>query len=59
MEGLSPFMSVAEATDYLRCRPQRVYNLVAEGRLTRCKDGTRLLLLREEVRALVQVGSPV
>jgi hypothetical protein len=31
----SPFLSVAEAAAYLRAKPQRVYDLLSAGRLTR------------------------
>jgi excisionase family DNA binding protein len=45
----SPYMTVPEAAEYLRCQPQRIHNLLSEGRLTRVKDGGRTLLLREEI----------
>jgi excisionase family DNA binding protein len=50
--GRSPFMTVPEAADYLRCRRARVDNLLSERRLTRVKEGGRTLLLLEEVEAL-------
>lgn len=50
--GRSPFMTIPEAADYLRCRRARVDNLLSERRLTRIKEGGRTLLLREEVEAL-------
>lgn len=49
----SPYLTVHEAAEYLRCKPQRIYNLCAEGRLTRNHDGSRLLLLADEVEGLV------
>lgn len=39
-----PYLTVEEAADLLRCRPQRIYNLVSAGRLRRVKDGSRLLI---------------
>ena len=46
---LSPYLTVAEAADLIRSRPQRVYDLVSSGRLSRFKDGSRTLVLRAEV----------
>jgi excisionase family DNA binding protein len=47
--GLSPYLSVSEAADVLRCKPQRIYDLLSSRRLTRFKDGSRVLLSREEI----------
>jgi excisionase family DNA binding protein len=46
---LSPYMSVEEAADYMRADRQRIYDLCSSGRLTRHKDGTRVLVRRDEV----------
>lgn len=46
---VSPYLRVDEAADYLRCSRQRIYDLLSSGRLTRCKDGSRVLVLRTEV----------
>jgi excisionase family DNA binding protein len=45
----SPYMTVPEAADLLRSERQRVYDLVSSGRLTRFKDGSRLLVSRIEL----------
>jgi excisionase family DNA binding protein len=45
----SPFLTVAEAADYLRGKRQRVYDLLSTGRLTRHKDGRRTLVSRAEL----------
>jgi excisionase family DNA binding protein len=45
----SPYLNVDEAAEYLRCDRQRIYDLVSSGRLTRLKDGSRLLLLRQDL----------
>jgi excisionase family DNA binding protein len=45
----SPFMTVAEAADYARCKPQRIYDLLSSRRLTRHKDGARALIQRAEL----------
>jgi excisionase family DNA binding protein len=47
----SPYMSIGEAAEYLRARRQRVYDLVSAGRLTRFKDGSRVLVSRAELDA--------
>jgi len=49
--GSSPYMTVTEAAEYLRASKQRVYDLLSAGRLTRRKDGTRVLVSREELEA--------
>jgi excisionase family DNA binding protein len=53
----SPYMTVKEAAEYLRCQPHRIYNLLSEGRLTRYKDGYRVLISRAEVDAHLR-GEP-
>ena len=50
----SPYMTVGEAAEYLRCSRQRVYDLASSGRLPRYKDGGRTLHLRTEVTNLVE-----
>lgn len=47
----SPYLTVAEAADYLRASRQRVYDLLSAGRLTRHKDGSRVLVSRAELDA--------
>jgi excisionase family DNA binding protein len=49
----SEYLTVLEAAELLRCRRQRVDNLLSAGRLTRFKEGGRTLLLRAEVEGLV------
>src|SRR5215208_4761648 len=46
----TPHMSVAEAAEFLRCDRQRIYDLLSQGRLSRVKDGSRTLVLRQELR---------
>jgi excisionase family DNA binding protein len=54
----SPYLSVAEAADYLRSSKQRVYDLLSSGRVTRRKDGARVLVERAELdRYLASNGS--
>ena len=45
----SPYMTIPEAADYLRCSRQRIDNLLSARRLTRIKDGGRTLVDRHEV----------
>jgi excisionase family DNA binding protein len=47
--GSSEFLTVAEAADLLRAKKQRVYDLLSANRLTRYRDGTRVLLARTEI----------
>lgn len=47
----SPFLTVAEAAELLRCKRQRVDDLLSQGRLTRLKDGSRTLISRAELDA--------
>jgi excisionase family DNA binding protein len=49
----SPYLTVSEAAEYLRAKPQRVYDLLSSGRLTRFKDGRRVLVLHAELDAHV------
>jgi len=46
-----PYLTVREAADYLRAKPQRVYDLLSSRRLTRFKDGRRVLVSRTELDA--------
>jgi excisionase family DNA binding protein len=55
---LGPYLTVAEAADYLRAKPQRVYDLLSAHRLARFKDGRRVLVSRAELDAhLAGTGS--
>lgn len=53
-EPESPVMRVEEAASYLRCKRQRIDDLLSAGRLTRLKEGRRTLVLRSEVVALLR-----
>ena len=41
-----PWLSIEEAAEHLRAKPQRLYDLVSTGRLKPAKDGRRLLFRR-------------
>ena len=47
-------LTVDETADLLRCRRQRIYDLVSQGRLPHLKDGSRLLLRRGDVVAYLE-----
>ena len=53
-DSASPWLSVVEAAELLRCKRQRVDDLLSQGRLTRHKDGSRTLLSRAEVDAYLR-----
>jgi excisionase family DNA binding protein len=47
-----------EAAEYLRCDRQRIYDLVSSRRLTKLKDGSRVLLFRAELDEYVASSLP-
>jgi excisionase family DNA binding protein len=47
----SPWLDVAEAAAYLRCKPQRIYDLRHAGSLAAHRDGRRLLFHRDDLDA--------
>jgi excisionase family DNA binding protein len=49
--AVTPYLTVSEAADFLRCSRQRVYDLLSARRLTRHKDGSRVLISRVELDA--------
>jgi excisionase family DNA binding protein len=49
-----PYLDVDEAAAYLRCSPQRIYDLVSAGRLRPHRDGRRVLLTREALDACLE-----
>lgn len=48
-------LTIKEAAEELRAKPQRVYDLLSDGRLTRHKDGARVLVDREELNAYLGI----
>jgi excisionase family DNA binding protein len=48
-ESGSPYLTVFEAAELLRCSRQRVDDLLSQRRLARYKDGSRTLVSREEI----------
>jgi excisionase family DNA binding protein len=47
----SPYLTIPQAAAYLRCKRQRIDDLLSSRRLTRYKDGRRTLILRAELDA--------
>jgi excisionase family DNA binding protein len=54
----SPYLNVREAAEYLRCKPQRIYDLLSSRRLMKYGDGGRPLLLRSELDEYVARSLP-
>jgi excisionase family DNA binding protein len=52
------YLTVAEAAERLRAKPQRVYDLLSAGRIRRYKDGARVLVKRTELEAYLAKGGP-
>ena len=52
-----PYLTVAEAAERIRAKPQRVYDLLSARRLTRYKDGRRTLVSREEIDVYLGIDS--
>ena len=50
----SPYMTIPEAAEYLRCSRQRIDDLLSQRRLDRYKDGSRTLLSRAELEAYLK-----
>jgi excisionase family DNA binding protein len=47
--GVSPYMTITEAAEFLRAKRHRVDDLLSRGTLTRIKDGSRTLIAREQL----------
>lgn len=50
----SPWLNVADAAERLRCGRDRIYDLIALGKLSPCHDGRRVLLRREDLDAYIE-----
>jgi hypothetical protein len=46
-------LSIAEAAELLRCKPQRLYDLRCAGRLPRTVEGGRAVVRRSDIERLV------
>jgi excisionase family DNA binding protein len=54
-ERRSKYLTVEEAAELYRCKPQRIYELVSARRLTSVKEGGRTLLLRSELEERLEI----
>jgi excisionase family DNA binding protein len=52
--AVSPWLNVAEAAERLRCSKDRIYDLIALGRLHPRRDGRRVLLHRDDLDAYIE-----
>lgn len=50
----SPWLNVADAAERLRCGKDRIYDLIALGRLHPRRDGRRVLLHRDDLDAYIE-----
>lgn len=57
-EMASPYMTIPEAAEYLRCSRQRVDDLLSQRRVARYKDGRRTLVSRTEVEEYLRKQRP-
>jgi excisionase family DNA binding protein len=55
---LRQLLTVGEAADYLRCSPQRIYELRSSGRLPRTREGGRALVWRSDLDHLLDAHAP-
>jgi excisionase family DNA binding protein len=49
------WLDVAQAAAYLQCKPQRIYDLVSQGRLPVAKEGSRSLFKTQWLDALLEI----
>jgi excisionase family DNA binding protein len=54
--GLSPWLSAPEAAERLRCDRDRIYDLIALGKLIPRRDGRRVLLHRDDLDAYLETS---
>lgn len=50
----SPWLNVTDAAERLRCRKDRIYDLIALGKLHPLRDGRRVLLHRDDLDAYIE-----
>lgn len=54
---VSPWLNVTDAAERLRCRKDRIYDLIALGKLHPRRDGRRVLLHRDDLDAYIEGGA--
>jgi excisionase family DNA binding protein len=50
----SPWLNVTDAAERLRCKKDRIYDLIALGKLHPRRDGRRVLLHRDDLDAYIE-----
>jgi excisionase family DNA binding protein len=55
---VSPWLNVAEAAERLRCRKDRIYDLISLGKLHPRRDGRRVLLHRDDLDSYAEGRTP-
>ncbi|MGN6371998.1 MAG: helix-turn-helix domain-containing protein [Solirubrobacteraceae bacterium] len=55
--NVSPWLNVTDAAERLRCRKDRIYDLIALGKLHPRRDGRRVLLHRDDLDAYIEGGA--
>jgi excisionase family DNA binding protein len=55
----SEFLTITEAAELMRCKRQRIDDLLCAGRLERVKDGARTLIRRRDLVAYLEDERPV
>jgi excisionase family DNA binding protein len=53
---VSPYMTIVEVAEYLRCSRQRIDDLLSARRLERVKEGARTLVRRSDLDAYLKDG---
>lgn len=53
-DGMSPWLNVTDAAERLRCKKDRIYDLIALGKLHPRRDGRRVLLHRDDLDAYLE-----
>jgi excisionase family DNA binding protein len=56
-QATSPYLTVPEAAEYMRCAPQAVYDRISQGVLEPRRDGRRVLLDRRTLDAYLTGGA--
>lgn len=58
LRATGDLLSVAEAAEVLRCKPQRVYDLRCAGRLPKTTEGGRAVVRRSDIERLIDEVEP-
>ncbi len=53
-DDASPWLNVTDAAERLRCKKDRIYDLIALGKLQPRRDGRRVLLHRDDLDSYVE-----